>query len=192
MKNFSTLYQAALLLAAVSAGTFTSMAEYSGVGTFNKIGSVDELTSGTYVIIANNKAMSAELGENKKFTPVDITLNSETSIVDPAANLTFDFTVGGDGVITIKNGENIVGYASGTNFSFNTTANTEPTKDQWTAEYNEGFVLKNVNSGRCILLHDAGINLYRSSASCAKIRSIRPSHPSSNRSSTNSKPSRPS
>ena len=155
MKNFSTLYQAALLLAAVSAGTFTSMAEYSGVGTFNKIGSVDELTSGTYVIIANNKAMSAELGGNKKFVPVDLDMTgNKTSIVNPAANLTFDFTVAGDGVITIKNGENIVGYASGTNFSFNNTPNTDATKDQWKAEYNEGFILTNVNSGRCILLNN--------------------------------------
>ncbi len=155
MKKIFTPIKSVALFALFAAGTATMSAQYAGVGTFNKINSVEDLTSGTYVLVANKKAMSTELGDNNKFVPVDLDItDNETSLVNPATNLTFDFTVTDDGIITIKSGENIVGYSSGTNFSFNNTPNSDATKDQWTAEYNDGFILKNVNSGRCILLNN--------------------------------------
>lgn len=154
MKKIFTPFKSVALLALLAVGTITASAEYSGVGTFNKISSVGELTTGSYVIVANNKAMSTEFGGNKKFVPVDLEMTSdETSMENPATNLVFDFEVA-NGIITIKSGDKIVGYASGTNFTFNNTPNSDATKDQWTAEYNEGFVLKNSNSARCILLNN--------------------------------------
>lgn len=148
------------MLAALSVGTFTSQAAYSGAGTFNKVNSADEVTTGSYMLIANKKAMSNEFGSNKKFVPVDLEITGdESSMVDPDKSLVFEFEVV-DGVITIKNGNNIVGYASSTYFTYNTTANSDATKDQWTAENsNNGILLKNVNAKtRCILLNNTGTN----------------------------------
>lgn len=158
MKNFTLLSW--VVLAALSAGTFTSQAAYSGVGTFNKVNTADEVTTGSYMLIANKKAMSNEFGGNKKLVPVDLEITGdESSMVDPDKNLVFEFEVT-DGVITIKNGDNIVGYASGTNFTYNTTANSDATKDQWKAENGDnGILLKNVNTNtRCILLNNTGTN----------------------------------
>lgn len=155
MKNFTL--SSWVLLAALSVGTFTSQAAYSGVGTFNKVNSADEVTTGSYMLIANKKAMSNEFSGNKKFVPVDLEITGdESSMVDPDKNLVFEFEVA-NGVITIKNGNNIVGYASGTNFTYNTTANSDATKDQWTAENsNNGILVKNVKTNtRCILLSNS-------------------------------------
>ncbi|WP_272961281.1 DUF5017 domain-containing protein [Barnesiella viscericola] len=155
MKNFTL--SSWVLLAALSVGTFTSQAAYSGAGTFNKVNSADEITTGSYMLIANKKAMSNEFGGNKKLVPVDLEITGdESSMVDPDKSLVFEFEVA-NGVITIKNGNNIVGYASGTNFTYNTTANSDATKDQWTAENSDnGILLKNVSANtRCILLNNS-------------------------------------
>ena len=158
MKNFTL--SSWVLLAALLVGTFTSQAAYPGAGTFNKVNSADEITTGSYMLIANKKAMSNEFGGNKKLVPVDLEITGdESSMVDPDKSLVFEFEVA-NGVITIKNGNNIVGYASGTNFTYNTTANSDATKDQWTAENSDnGILLKNVNAKtRCILLNNTGTN----------------------------------
>ena len=158
MKNFTL--SSWVLLAALSVGTFTSQAAYPGVGTFTKVNSADEITTGSYMLIANKKAMSNEFGGNKKLVPVDLEITGdESSMVDPDKSLVFEFEVA-NGVITIKNGNNIVGYASGTNFTYNTTANSDATKDQWKAENGDnGILLKNVNTKtRCILLNNTGTN----------------------------------
>ena len=168
MKNFTL--SSWVLLAALSVGTFTSQAAYPGVGTFTKVNSADEITTGSYMLIANKKAMSNEFGNNKKFVPVDLEITGdESSMVDPDKSLVFEFEVA-NGIITIKNGNNIVGYASGTNFTYNTTANSDATKDQWKAENGDnGILLKNVNTInanvsdpdtkiRCILLNNSGTN----------------------------------
>ena len=168
MKNFTL--SSWVLLAALSVGTFTSQAAYPGAGTFNKVNSADEITTGSYMLIANKKAMSNEFGSNKKFVPVDLEITGdESSMVDPDKSLVFEFEVA-NGVITIKNGNNIVGYASGANFTYNTTANSDATKDQWKAENGDnGILLKNVNtinanasnsktSIRCILLNNSVLN----------------------------------
>ena len=168
MKNFTL--SSWVLLAALSVGTFTSQAAYPGVGTFTKVNSADEITTGSYMLIANKKAMSNEFGGNKKLVPVDLEITGdESSMVDPDKSLVFEFEVA-NGVITIKNGNNIVGYASGANFTYNTTANSDATKDQWKAENGDnGILLKNVNTInanvsdpdtkiRCILLNNSGTN----------------------------------
>ena len=168
MKNFTL--SSWVLLAALSVGTFTSQAAYPGAGTFTKVNSADEITTGSYMLIANKKAMSNEFGSNKKFFPVDLEITGdESSMVDPDKNLVFEFEVA-NGIITIKNGNNIVGYASGTNFTYNTTANSDVTKDQWKAENGDnGILLKNVNTInanvsdpdtkiRCILLNNSVLN----------------------------------
>ena len=168
MKNFTL--SSWVLLAALSVGTFTSQAADPGTGTFNKVNSADEITTGSYMLIANKKAMSNEFGGNKKLVPVDLEITGdESSMVDPDKSLVFEFEVA-NGVITIKNGNNIVGYASGTNFTYNTTANSDATKDQWKAENGDnGILLKNVNtinanasnsktSIRCILLNNSVLN----------------------------------
>ena len=155
MKNFTL--SSWVLLAALSVGTFTSQAADPGTGTFNKVNSADEITTGSYMLIANKKAMSNEFGGNKKLVPVDLEITGdESSMVDPDKSLVFEFEVA-NGVITIKNGNNIVGYASGTNFTYNTTANSDATKDQWTAENSDnGILLKNVSANtRCILLNNS-------------------------------------
>lgn len=155
MKNFTL--SSWVLLAALSVGTFTSQAADPGTGTFNKVNSADEITTGSYMLIANKKAMSNEFGGNKKLVPVDLEITGdESSMVDPDKSLVFEFEVA-NGVITIKNGNNIVGYASGTNFTYNTTANSDATKDQWKAENGDnGILLKNVNTNtRCILLNNS-------------------------------------
>ena len=81
MKKISTLFW----FAALSAGTFSLQAAYSGVGTFNKIASASEITTGSYVFMANDQAMSNDF--NKRFTAVALTYadDTKTSITDPDA-----------------------------------------------------------------------------------------------------------
>ena len=82
MKKISTLFW----FAALSAGTFSLQAAYSGVGTFNKIASASEITTGSYVFMANDQAMSNDF--NKRFTAVALTYadDTKTSITDPDAS----------------------------------------------------------------------------------------------------------
>ena len=100
MKKISTL----LLLAALSTGSFSLQAAYSGVGTFNKIASASEITTGSYVFMANDQAMSNDF--NKRFTAVALTYadGTKTSITDPDASIVFDI-VADNGTLTITNGD---------------------------------------------------------------------------------------
>lgn len=159
MKKIFTPFKSVALLALLAVGTTTASAEYSGVGTFNKISSVDEITSGSYMLVANKKAMSTEFGGNQKFVPVDLEMTGdETSMENPATNLVFDFEVA-NGIITIKSGDKIVGYTGkSTNFTFNTTPNSTAELDQWKAVlYENNIVLQNVSvDNRYIALNNSG------------------------------------
>ena len=63
MKKIFTPIKSVALFALFAAGTATMSAQYAGVGTFNKINSIDEITSGSYMLVANKKAMSNEFRE---------------------------------------------------------------------------------------------------------------------------------
>ena len=158
MKKIFTPFKSVALLALLAVGTTTASAEYSGVGTFNKISSVDEITSGSYMLVANKKAMSTEF-KNNKFAPVDLDITGEeATMTNPAAELVFDFEVA-NGVITIKSGDKIVGYTGkSTNFTFNTTPNSTAELDQWKAVlYENNIVLQNVSvDNRYIALNNSG------------------------------------
>ena len=133
MKKIFTPFKSVALFALFAAGTATMSAQYAGVGTFNKINSIDEITSGSYMLVANKKAMSNEF-KNSKFVPVDLDITGEeTTMVNPEAELVFDFEVA-NGVITIKSGDKIVGYTGkSTNFTFSATPNSTAELDQWKA-----------------------------------------------------------
>ena len=158
MKKIFTPIKSVALFALFAAGTATMSAQYAGVGTFNKINSIDEITSGSYMLVANKKAMSNEF-KNSKFVPVDLDITGEeTTMVNPEAELVFDFEVA-NGVITIKSGDKIVGYTGkSTNFTFNTTPNSTAELDQWKAVlYENNIVLQNVSvDNRYIALNNSG------------------------------------
>lgn len=158
MKKIFTPFKSVALFALFAAGTATMSAQYAGVGTFNKISSVDEITSGSYMLVANKKAMSTEF-KNNKFAPVDLDITGEeATMTNPAAELVFDFEVA-NGVITIKSGDKIVGYTGkSTNFTFNTTPNSTAELDQWKAVlYENNIVLQNVSvDNRYIALNNSG------------------------------------
>lgn len=153
MKKISTLFW----FAALSAGTFSLQAAYSGVGTFNKIASASEITTGSYVFMANDQAMSNDF--NKRFTAVALTYadGTKTSITDPDASIVFDI-VADNGTLAITNGDRIVAYkGDGTEFTFNTGHAQDATLEQWTAaDGSKGIIVKNVNtSTRYIMLRES-------------------------------------
>ncbi len=158
MKKIFTPFKSVALFALFAAGTATMSAQYAGVGTFNKINSIDEITSGSYMLVANKKAMSNEF-KNSKFVPVDLDITGEeTTMVNPEAELVFDFEVA-NGVITIKSGDKIVGYTGkSTNFTFSATPNSTAELDQWKAVLHENnIVLQNVSvDSRYIALNNSG------------------------------------
>lgn len=158
MKKIFTPIKSVALFALFAAGTATMSAQYAGVGTFNKINSIDEITSGSYMLVANKKAMSNEF-KNSKFVPVDLDITGEeATMTNPAAELVFDFEVA-NGVITIKSGDKIVGYTGkSTKFTFSATPNSTAELDQWKAVLHENnIVLQNVNvDSRYIALNNSG------------------------------------
>ncbi len=157
MKNFSTLFMLAVTLLV---GTSSALAQYAGVGTFQRISSAAELTDGSYVFVANGKVMSNTQNSNK-YLAIELSsdvLNADATLVtNPSVDYVFDITVSGD-IITIKNGATILGYAgNSTNFTFNEFASTMPEQDQWkvSPDYDEMVLASVYKDSRVILLNES-------------------------------------
>ncbi len=141
MKKIFTLF---LLMATLLAGSSNAFAQYSGKGTFKKVTSAEEITDGSYLIVAGGLVMSNTFSSSKMLGIgiSDKMSNDGLSITDPDAAYVYDITVT-NGVCTIKNGENILGYDSGSKFSFTSTPNADAQKDQWTVNNDHGSLLFN-------------------------------------------------
>ncbi len=128
---------------------------YDGKGIFNKVTSATDITTGKYVLVAGGLAMSNTVSSSKMLAEdLGTKLSSDAlTVTDPVVAHVWDITVT-EGICTIKNGESILGYNSGTNFTFNTTANETVANDQWTinTEYETPLFQSVSATSRFILL----------------------------------------
>ena len=87
-------------------------------GTFTKITTQEELTDGSYILVANTSAGSKALGTNigSKIDGIDITIDGTTVSSESAIPLWN--AIVSEGTIILSNGANYLGYgSSGTNFT---------------------------------------------------------------------------
>ena len=110
----STLLTIAMILSLLPTAVFAA----GETGTFTKITTQEELTDGSYILVANTSAGSKALGTNigSKIDGIDITIDGTTVSSESAIPLWN--AIVSEGTIILSNGANYLGYgSSGTNFT---------------------------------------------------------------------------
>ncbi|MBR4135472.1 MAG: fibronectin type III domain-containing protein [Bacteroidales bacterium] len=95
------LKSATVLMLTMLMTVSTLLAQYSGTGTFVKINSLDELTSGYYVV-TNQTGEYAMLNQNSN-TSTNYILKTDAVFSNPDASIVWYITVAGDGTISLYN-----------------------------------------------------------------------------------------
>ncbi|MBO7492506.1 MAG: fibronectin type III domain-containing protein, partial [Bacteroidales bacterium] len=130
-------------------------AQYSGIGTFVKINSLDELTSGYYVVTNQNDVFA--LKNENSTTSTSYLLYTTAVFTNPTADIVWNVTVA-DGSITLYN-EAVSMYAAypGSSNSAHMTATLDD-KARWTATLDESsnWVLTNKYSTNRYLCFNPG------------------------------------
>ena len=130
-------------------------AQYSGTGTFVKINSLDELTSGYYVVTNQNDVFA--LKNENSTTSTSYLLYTTAVFTNPTADIVWNVTVA-DGSITLYN-EAVSMYAAypGSSNSAHMTATLDD-KARWTATLDESsnWVLTNKYSTNRYLCFNPG------------------------------------
>ncbi len=134
---------------------------YNGKGVFKKVTATTDITSGEYVFVANGYIMSNTVSSNK-MSAVEVGTKLSTdglTVTDPEVAHVWSITEE-NGIYTIKNGENILGYNTKTDFTFNAEPNaTTPDKDQWMLDVTQETPLfHNVNTPARYILLNIGTN----------------------------------
>ncbi len=148
VKRFSALML--VMLMAVTA----VFAQYAGTGTFVKINSVDELTSGYYVV-TNQTGAYAMKNENSTGSTTYL-FSTDAVFTNPSANIVWNVTVA-DGVVTLYNEavEKYAAYSGSGNSAFMSATLSD--QSRWTVSLDAAgnFMVANVGVNTRYLSYNA-------------------------------------
>ncbi|MBO4488748.1 MAG: fibronectin type III domain-containing protein [Bacteroidales bacterium] len=146
LKTLPTKVKGCIVLMLTMLMAVTSVfAQYTGTGTFAPITSLDDLTSGYYVI-TNQTGAYAMLNENSN-TSTNYILKTDAVFTNPSANIVWNVTVATDGTITMYNeAEEVYVAYPGNNKNSARLESTLSDNARWTPslDANGHWVLTNV------------------------------------------------